>query len=59
MKKISAFRSKGGMKFLFSSLFVIALAVIFVLEQKKISDLLFAGTMTYNIIILLYYKFMD
>lgn len=60
MKKISTFSSKGSMKFLLSSLIVIIIAIVFILtEQSKLSNYIFICSLSYYIIVILYYKFMS
>ncbi len=60
MKKISTFSSKGSMKFLLSSLIVIIIAIVFILtEQSNLSNYIFICSLSYYIIVILYYKFMS
>lgn len=59
MKKISTFSSKGSMKFLFGSFAVIIISILFLTENKKISDYIFIGALNYYIILILYYRYKE
>ena len=60
MKKISAFRSRDGMKFVLSSLIVIIIAFVFIFSGfEYFYDYLFVVMTSYYIIALLYYNYID
>lgn len=59
MKRISAFSSKGSMKFLFSTFAVIIIAFLFLTEKQKISDYIFTGSFCYYVILIFYYKYKE
>lgn len=57
MKNNSAFRSKGSMKFL-SGFSVLIIAIILMLgENNELYDYIFITAAFYNILIILYYKY--
>lgn len=59
MKKISAFSSKGSMKFLFGTFTVIIISILFLTENKKISDYIFIGAFCYYVILIFYYRYKE
>lgn len=60
MKKVSAFRSKGGKQFVLSSLIVIILAIAFILTGfESIYDYIFVICTSFFVVSILYYNYID